>query len=174
MSEPFFCTSLPRSRSCWLSNLLTTDDSLCYHDKSYDPVKVYGKFKQIGFCGPELITQFDEIYRAHPYAPWLLIIRKPDEALASFKHFAGDLLPQDDLLDVFWKKRCAEIDGLQQSKANLLTMSWDSFDNVFDMQLIWKHLLPTVAFDEERWRLLCDMNIQQDLKKGLKRWPSLQ
>lgn len=164
-----FCivTGLPRSRTAWLANLLTTDLTIVFHDS---PVVPRGTFKQVGFAGPELVTQYGKFRDMFPSCPWLVIRRKPDEALAAFKKWAGDLLPQDDVMESFWRERVKVFDELC-TKPGVETVPYAALDDVNTIREIWKMLLPDIAFDSERAKMLQDLNIQQHLTKKLKTWP---
>jgi hypothetical protein len=60
---------------------------------------------------------------------------------------------------------------------NVLSVRMESLDEVTTAKLAWNHLLPGIEFDEERWLLLRQMNIQQKfdqvLKERTESWPSL-
>lgn len=168
--HPFFITGLPRSRSAWLSNLFTTDQTVCHHDKPYEEHLLVNP-RRVGFSGPEIAAQFTEIRKQHPECPWVVVLRNAGEALTSLKHWAGDLLPQDDVVDVFWKERVHLIAHIC-THANVQTVSFEGLNDEINTRLIWAHLLPGIAFDLERWKLLCGLNVQQQLKG--KPWPSAQ
>src|SRR5262245_11295408 len=69
---PFFVPGLPRSRTAWLANWLTTDTSLCLHDVRYSKTLLQGG-RRVGFAGPELLDQSNEILGAHPQSRWLVV-----------------------------------------------------------------------------------------------------
>lgn len=170
----FFVSGLPRSRTAWLANWFTTDASICWHDRPFDRSLVESSHKPfVGFSGPELVVQFDEIRKHFPISPWLMILREEAQALASFREFAGDLLPQDDIVEKFWRQRCHTV-SLICSHSNVVTYSFDDLESEAKCQEIWLRMLPDIEFDSERWNLLNDLQVQQDLNKNLKKWPSLQ
>lgn len=169
--KPFFISGLPRTRTAWLSNLLTTDQTLCFHDTRFFDYLLVNP-RRVGFSGPELVTQFDEIAAAFPEAPWVIVLRNKDEALNSFKLWAGDLLPQDDVLEIFWRNRAHAVSGLCKHP-NVFTVSYEMMDDEIIAREMWAHLLPGIPFDLERWQLLKKLNVQQD-KRSVKPWPSVQ
>ncbi len=165
-----FCaiTGYPRSRTAWLANLLTTDLTIVYHDQ---PVLFpSGQWKQVGFAGPELVTQYEKFHGMFPSCPWIVIRRKPDEALAAFKKWAGDLLPQDDVLEAFWHERTAKLDDLC-TKPNVESVPYAALEDDNTIRHIWELLLPDLSFDADRVKMLQNLNIQQHLTKKIKAWP---
>ena len=152
---PFFVTGLPRSRTCWLANLFTTDTTICYHDVPFDLAKV-DCGKVVGFAGPQVCTQFTDICRFYPQAPWLIVLREQSEALAAFKKVATNI----EVPENYWRDRCHLISALC-SKWQAMTVNFDELDSESVVRGAWAHLLPGIPFDAERYRLLCWMNVQQ-------------
>jgi hypothetical protein len=155
---PFFVTGLPRSRTAWIANLLTTDTTICYHDVPFS-IGAVGGGKVIGFAGPQTCTQFTDVTRFFPSAPWLIVLRDRDEALRSLKKFTP--VPDD-----YWNDRCHLISALC-AKHQAMTVNFDELDNEEVVRGAWAHLLPGIPFDVERFNLLCTMNIQQQLPNDL-------
>ncbi len=98
-SKHFFVTGLPRSRTAWLANLLTTDRTLCFHepiepiDKLFNPAWA-GGYAAIGCSDSMLVMRFEELSDAYLQAPWLYVQRDPEAALNSLLAFS---LPHVDL-----------------------------------------------------------------------------
>ncbi len=174
MSVPFFVTGLPRSRTAWLANWLTTDHSICWHDVRFERNMVASQFgiKTVGFSSSELVSQFEEIKELFPEAPWIVVLRNSQDALVAFKRWAGDLLPQDDLMEKFWADRCHEI-GKLCTHGNVTTVKYEDLDLEPICAGIWSTLLPHIAFDAERWKLLNGLKVEQHIEKNLNRFPSL-
>lgn len=170
--KSFFITGLPRSRSAWLANLFTTDQTLCWHDKPFSESLLENP-RRVGFAGPELVKQFSDITKLLPEAPWIVVLRDQAEALASFKHWAGDLLPQDDIVLKFWKERCHVL-SMICPHSNVQTVNYSELDLEPVCRDIWRWLLPDIGFDSERWKLLNGLNVQQDINKNLHRWQLAQ
>lgn len=166
LMNPFFVTGLPRSRTAWLANLFTTDQTICWHDRRFEEALTINP-KRVGFSGPELVTQFEHIRELFPKSPWLVVLRNADEALTSFKLAAGDLLPQDDLLLKFWKDRCHLLSQIC-THANVTTVAFSELNNEEVIRAIWARILPDIAFDVQRWEMLSKLNVQQTIKEP---WP---
>lgn len=158
----FMVTGLPRSMTGWLSNLFTTDKSICWHDVRFEEALTVSP-KSVGFSGPELVAQFDDIQAQFPDTPWLVVLRNADDAKTAFKQAAGDLLPQDDVVDKFWAERCHAISKIC-SHPNVATVKFDELGTESIARRIWGYLLPQIEFDVERWKMLCKLNIQQKIK----------
>jgi hypothetical protein len=154
-----------------MANWLSTDASICWHDRKYSK-ELLDSPKIVGFSGPELVVQFEEIRDEVPDAEWVVVLRNEAEALASFKRWAGDLLPQDDIVDKFWKERCHTL-SMVSSHANVTLVDYNDLDNQEVCEGIWRTLLPMIPFDPERWKLLNELNVQQHLEKNLNKWPIL-
>lgn len=166
---PFFVTGLPRSRTAWMANWLTTDRSLCYHDTPFN-ARLLLDDRFIGFSGPELACQYDGIVQQYPDSPWLVLVRPADDSLRSFRKWAGDKVKAPvNFLESEWLKRNNDLLKITQSPRTQ-TFEWTDVDDAVWALEMWNHLLPELKPDRQRWRLLCEWNIQQNLEKGLKRW----
>ena len=165
--NPFFVTGLPRSRTAWLANWLTTDRSICYHDQPYTFDLATVPQRVVGFAGPELIKQANAIFEHFPAAPWLVVMRDPEDALLSFKAWAGDRIEADEgTLRWFWYRRDFDI-NLISTRPRVETVKFNGdLDNLAVAKRVWAHLLPGIEFDPERWNMLTNLNVQQDLKKA--------
>lgn len=155
--QPFFITGLPRSRTAWLANLLTTDTTICYHDQPFDMDKVENG-KVVGFSGPQVCLQFDEVRWIFPSAPWLIVLRDQSEALASFQR----LVPVIGVPGAYWEGRCQLITDLC-SRWQARTVAFNALDDETEMRLVWAHLLPGIPFDAQRFELLKSFNVQQKI-----------
>ena len=158
--QPFFCTGLPRSRTAWLANLFTTDTTLCYHDQKFD-IGMVNDGKRVGFSGPEVCTQFTEVTRFFPNAPWLIVLREQSEALQAL----NNVLPVGEVCTVpldFWQGRCHLISALC-AKHQSMTVNFTDLDNESVMRNIWAHLLPGIPFDSDRYQMLCKLKVEQKI-----------
>lgn len=162
---PFFVTGLPRSRSAWLANWLTTDATLCLHDTRFSR-DLLRPGRRIGFAGPELVQEFERIRKVVPEAPWLIVWREPEEALRAFDRWAGKRLPPDrSAVRRLWESRVdALLDmgrqfGVKQVAFNTLHLEKTA-------RWIWSWLLPGVDWDQARWEMLERLNVQQNLPEA--------
>ena len=71
--------SMPRCMSLWLSHALTFNDNTCYHDISLDAVLPFESgIGKTGSCETGIIGEMTE-------EKILLVVRKPEESIASMK-----------------------------------------------------------------------------------------
>lgn len=158
---PFFVTGLPRSRSAWLANWLTTDRTLCWHDRPFN-ARLMRPDRRVGFSGAELLPEFDKLRVACPDAPWLVVLRPHADTLESFVRWAGAWLPTDRrVLEGFWERRCALL-AVIQTDPRCFVVCYDSLNEESPARAAWQHLVD-LPFDEDRWRLLKGLNVQQQL-----------
>lgn len=155
--QPFFVTGLPRSRTAWLANLLTADTTICFHDVPFS-IGAVDNGKVVGFAGPQVCTQFTEVCRFFPHAPWLIVLREQSEALEAVRRCAPNVVVPED----YWKGRCHLISALC-AKHQAMTVKFDELDRESVIRPVWAHLLPGIPFDSQRFDLLCKMNVQQKL-----------
>ena len=92
----FFITGLPRSRTAWLANLLTTDTSVCYHEKirECDSFEKYivkmttAPVEKVGDSSSGHLLFYRQMVQTFPDAKWVLVERNPQEAFeAAVKAF---------------------------------------------------------------------------------------
>lgn len=167
MTQPFFITGLPRSRSAWISNWLTTVRSLCFHDMPFDE-DLLRCASYVGFAGPELVTQFSAVRKDYPSSKWVVVLRKSEDALNSFLAWSRDLVNGEDAKQ-FWNTRVYELEKLTMSP-NVRRVAYQELDSEMHARDLWEFLLPDIPFDPVRWCLLQRLNIQQDKTKG-NIWP---
>ncbi len=127
---------------------------MCFHDIPFSIGMVEGG-KVTGFSGPQVCTQFTEVTRFYPNAPWLIVLREQSESLESFRRVANVDVPED-----YWQTRCHLISALC-AKHQAMTVNFNELDDEGTMRLAWFHLLPGIPFDAQRFNMLCGMNIQQ-------------
>lgn len=160
--RPFFISGLPRCRSAWLANLLTTDKTLCHHDRKFEEHLLVSP-RRVGFAGPELVMQYDQIHDQFPDAPWVIVLRKVEESIASLKALDMTDAP-DESWDLVYRERSDAIAHIC-TKVFVETVFFDDLHHENIIRLIWAHLLPGIPFDLERWRLLNGFNVQQHIKR---------
>jgi hypothetical protein len=153
-----------------MANFLTTDRTLCYHDPVPGTMlHIIGNDERtIGASGPELMTEFEALSNFYPSAPWVVLLRNPDEAQASF--------------DALMNRECVRLNGwateavwearkltLKQLCVKPMVMAIDTedLDDEGQASRVWNWLLPNIQFDHQRWKLLKNLNIQQHFTKRL-------
>ncbi len=171
MPRTFIVTGLPRSRTAWCANWLTTDQSLCYHDERFDESLLVNP-RRVGFSGPELIEQSDDILLDYVNAPWLVLLRNSDDARSAFQVHVKSIpgawdVTGDAATDNLFELRAHKL-AVISKHCTVKAIEWTELDNEQTAREVWTHLLPGIAFDVARWRLLCKFNVQQ---KKIKAWP---
>lgn len=162
---PFFITCLPRSRSAWIANWLTTDRSICYHDTPFDR-ELLRTTKFVGFCGPELVEDFDVIRMDYPGSQWVAVVRDQNDALDSFVKWAGKLLPDEPAtIQAFWEKRTKLLSRIA-TRIDVMWVSYNALNEMSTCMKLWDRVLPDLPFDRERWKILDKLNVQQDKGKA--------
>jgi hypothetical protein len=169
--KPFFLTGMPRSRTAWMANWLTTDTTICYHDpKPGSKLADYfaqNPNKRVGWSGPEVCTVFEE----HKDAPWVIVARETSEALPAFASIAtqhGLTLQQ---INDFWFERLTLL-GTMAEQPNVIWVNFHDLNLIETARRLWGHLLPELLFDAERWAMLNDLHITQDIPgRKAKEWP---
>ncbi len=166
MAEHFFVTGLPRSRTAWIANLLTTGRSFCHHDafeKCYPRVSdlvdvlAHTPAEFVGASGSD-IAFFPDIISTFPRARHALIKRDPADVKSSIeKLFGADMSVFMDMAAI----RLAEYEARFKPLV-LRVEELDSHDGVIQL---WRHCLPHEPFNEERLRMLRNFNVQVTASK---------
>ena len=145
----FMVVSMPRSRSTWLANWLTTDKSICLHDplrdKTIKDIEAIKADKVLGVADTSLLLYGDKLNR---YRCKKLIIHR---SLAQVSRSVGE-----------------KIDARLAGQLNGIKGLHIQYDEINAMgREIWRYLIGD-GFDQERFNLLKDMNIEPHFP-GLKR-----
>lgn len=159
---PFLVTSLPHSRTAWMSVLLSNGGTLCHYET---------------ISGLTRIEDLHKIYdvETHRYVgvsdcalgwflPWImenigpktLIIERPVAEVNDGMEKLG--FARTNYCDL-------EIERLREFKEHPLVrwVMYKELDNEFTMQRIFSHLIPGEPFDVERYKLLQKMKIETDI-----------
>ncbi len=150
MSVDFIVLGLPRSGTTWLANWLTTDTTLCLHDPFNVPLDQWpqdARRRGISCTGAYLLPEWLKRQQC-PVAVIQRDVGACDASLAGIGYPATTPHMQA-MLD--------EVEGRRFDFADV----WDE-DEARD---VWAFLLPGVAFDAIRYRLLAQMQIQPHMGK---------
>jgi hypothetical protein len=154
---PFLVTGLPRSRTAWLANLLTTGTTLCYHDaiRFGDPVELLmAPIDGVGARGiadSALCCYHDAIFACWPDAP-LVIVRRPfEECVSSFAWAARELVAESDARRALVVLQ-RELAGL--SKRPHLEVPYESLSHEAGCRRVWENCQPRERWSGARWREL--------------------
>ena len=164
--KPFFVTGLPRTRTAWCANWLTTDHSLCLHDPLVNELPKVVR-QAVGLSGPEVF----KLYKDYKTSPWLVLVRDSEVCKRSFQQVVQQEIAG---LDEFWSQRVADLQALKD-ESNVLWLHVDLLDVEESAKAVWQHLLGDIPFDLLRWQMLVDLNVTQNFdKRKEKLWPLLQ
>jgi len=162
--SPFLIFSMPRSRSAWLSNFLSTGSVLCLHDGlrfSRDPPSIKSVFDAvaegsphkdpiIGNCDNGMCLFADEVMAEMPDAKYAVVMRKPGRVRVSLSKLLPDLDADvvDNIVDKSWE-------AMKDLAARGIGPVVD-FDDLTEPKVgryLWEHLIPDLDFPEARWAL---------------------
>jgi hypothetical protein len=158
---PFFITGLPRSRTAWLANFLTTDHSFCYHDLSrigLNALYTNEAYTYVGDADSGLLLHVDQLLLRYPNASWLFLHNTVDVALKSYQtYFQGDnkylQIPLEKVPQAFEVANGLYTIALTKVK-NKIEIDPVELDNITTTKNIWQWLLPTIPWNEDRYAML--------------------
>lgn len=157
MSDRFFITGFPRSRTAWLANLLTYGNSFCYHDVMLGLDRIEqlrerldrAPARNVGISDPANLYYWRQLREWYPDAKWVVIHRSFEEAQkASLKAF-GVTIPQTSAREIY---------AITQ-EINVLLVDFNNID--FQCRTIAEYCGVDIGSDE-RIKQLCRMNVQVD------------
>lgn len=169
-NPPFFVTGLPRSRTSWLANWLTTDTTHCYHDLLADcsTVADMGRFfertkaDRVGNSDSGLPFVWEAAHTLWPEARWLVVERDIDSAILSFlkyftaRPYGGLEAPEAHQTGITFERIRDRLDYLIGAlpKHKVMTVQFQALDEIAVAEQIWDFLLPNKPFNADRWALL--------------------
>lgn len=167
MSAPFFITSLPRSRTAWLSAWLTTERTLCFHEPGKPAAQLIQENpgQTVGIADSTLALKFNQLLEEFPDAPWLYIERDPFACRASLLNFTRPhvALPEHGVNRML----ASLMDAGQSVKQHPRTLTVDFNDVNARMPEIWQHLLPGEPYGAMRGKILSRLDVQQQFAARL-------
>jgi hypothetical protein len=133
VSQKFFITGLPRSRTAWLANLLSYGDkSFCFHEAVRRATDLEAQFKLydsvthdlVGDSSCGLLLNWQEVSARYPDARWVIIRRDPQQVLESSRRaFPWLKVTADAIRDLAGRLREA-----RNALPNLLSVEFDELD----------------------------------------------
>lgn len=175
MTIPYFITGLPRSRTAWLSVLLTWDTSFCFHEASSTcgPISrlphamglIDGMcaYPHIGNSDPNLGLFSGEMLDMFPKSKWLFIHRDMvDSYLAMAEAMSSEgITPDMDALKRLVSRTLCGITDLTMKlpRERKLHVNYGDLRQESTIRAIWEYLLPATSFPVERYRMLEGMRI---------------
>lgn len=165
---PYFITGFPRTRTAWLANFLTYDDSFCFHEalKRCDGVDALPELfkstgrRYVGNSDSALPFFAETVRKLFPQAKWVIVDRNEDEVLKSVRRVLPGLKHQE-MLNM--------TKNFLDSLGGALRIKFLELKNKDKCEEIWKYCIPDIAFSNMRWKLLDQLNVQaNDLNGGIK------
>ena len=156
--KTFFIAGLPRSGTAWVSNFLTTGDSICLHDgikyisDGYAAAQIASGKRFFGDSGSHIQMIYKTLLEAFPDAKFAMIVRSPSDVIESLNIMG---LPTDGLNESrkMLMQMFRDIDDI------LVINFKDLFTNESKAKALWEHCIGE-GFDPIRWRLLAKLNVQ--------------
>lgn len=173
--EPFFITGLPRSRTAWLANLFSYENSFCFHEalrkcsEIKDIKKIFnGVNKQyVGDSDSGLPFFIDEVLDLFPESKLVLVNRGVSEAIESL----GKVFPDyPNIEKIVIKTQDAINDMVEKYKPFII-----DFEDLNDMgacELLWEYCVPGIVFEARRWEMLNLMNVEINISKYMNSFPA--
>lgn len=165
-AKPFFVTGLPRSRTAWLSVLLTTDRSLCLHEPCAllrqvgDLSVIYGRDdyefvgvadSALGFFAPEVIEAF---------SPRTVIVERDINEVERSLTQLG--MPGTNYCELLLEA-LAEV----RSHPLVLAVPFDALNDAGVVEEVYQHLMPGARLDRDRYELLAGMLVETNPLKTM-------
>lgn len=185
MNDTYFIVSLPRSRTAWLSVLLTWQKSFCLHEASagcegciadiFKNVPVGTKY--FGDADPGLGVYWDELLREFPNCRVVFVHRPIEECVTSeYEAICDD---GNRIFDKVTKASVAKAmsvvsEGMDQLWQHLplsrkMLVHFHDMDRIHTIRSIWEFCLPDMQFPVERYLILDDLRITQIFSKVIER-----
>jgi hypothetical protein len=174
MKNYFFIFGLPRSRSSWLANLFTYNNTFCYHEalkfcRSINEFKVLldeHEEQNIGNSDCSMINYIDEISKCFPVAKYVLIEREPAEVVESLLDF--QLMDDYEKTEMWIEKLNNQMKQIK-SEHKFLCLNYKDLNELGTCKELWKYLLPEIAFNEKRWYFLDELYVNILIGKSYQR-----
>jgi hypothetical protein len=172
MSRHFFITGIPRSRTAWFANFLTTENAFCFHDAMKDGWSVehvfnlFQKrasdgFEFVGDSDSGLLLYAEKLTQLFPATRWLFIRNTPERATESYRKWftAGNEYPgvpaSTDIAEMMRMAFQCYNEAFQLVPAHLrMEVALDDLNNAPTMRKCWDWLVPGLVWDEARYRML--------------------
>lgn len=163
---PFIVYALPRSRTAWLSALLTYREVVCHHEqaphmRSWNDVRRFFAKPNTGTVETGVAPGWRLIHALVPHINAVVVHRSVDEVVASVDAFADKIIYDRDKLQRNMERLAREL-RIIAKQPHVLSVEYADLDKEETCQDIWEHCLPH-PFDWWRWETLRQENIQIDV-----------
>lgn len=176
----YLITGMPRTRTAWLSNLLTYGPSFCVHElvtvQGIDGAAEYLDrllFKHKGASDSGAGWVWRKLLEKFPKIKVLRVTRPCKEAAASHhRYFTANPLPGIETPSLSMTELlCLTLNDQLDHMAKVLPagqyreVDFTDLHNEPTCAWIWEWLVPSEPFNRERWALLNKMRINLDSEK---------
>lgn len=166
MSSNFLILGLPRSRTFWLSQLLTGDGVKCYHDLTAhratvrevaETLKAPHAAGVVGNSDSSQILVLDRLLPRLPLDTRVLFIRRPwEEAAKAFMTAAGE--------SGGWDEAFKDLEGRLnhwqlQLYPHCMSVEFEDLDDGWIIRRIWDYLTKGLPFPTDRYHTLLDQRL---------------
>ena len=172
MEACYFITGLPRTRTAWLANLFSYQESFCYHEalKHVSSVNGLVEFlkatdaKYVGDSDSGLPFVMEQVIDHFTNARLVVIERDPNSVIESLRKafpFASVDFPEMVL-------RAAHAIEELKKKFRPLVVAHRDLERMEICRRVWDYCLPDVPFNERRWQMLDPLTVEIRPDKYLK------
>jgi len=171
----FFITGLPRSRTAWWANLMSTGEAFCTHEPGltidewltkYRPQETGRWPRYLGNSDGTLLATWREVQEAFPEAPWLVLLRPKDEAREATRVRFTEWGLETGHLDERFDELEQMLAELRAHGANLTELEWDAGNG--QVLEAARYLAPQLTgLHPARIELLTKLNVQAKLPEWI-------
>jgi hypothetical protein len=176
MIGSYFITGLPRSRTAWLSNLLTWGPSFCWHEGSRIFRGAQGLARALnetdytyaGTADSGLIYHWDYLTRVMPFAKWVVIRRDPIEVRDSLKRMAVPSffeINEEDAVVANYEALGKLLHSPIRERSELAVWDYEDLDDEEAVRDLVSYCAPGFNWSRDRWEMLKDLQVQVYEKK---------
>jgi hypothetical protein len=170
MKHHFFITGLPRSRTSWLANFFTYNNSFCFHEatrfcsgmEDLKNLMFSHQADNIGNADPALLYIMDDLKQIFPESRVVLVEREIHETIDSFIDFYTSF-EYKSIQE--WIEQLYEIMEKVKDRYEVMTVPHDHLNHQETCREIWEYILPGEPFDVKRWNLLDELYINKLVDK---------
>lgn len=166
----FLVLALPRSRTFWLSKLLSYGDYECGHEetrhlRSADDARRWISQDCYGSAETAIAPFWRLINSVNPNVKIVVVRRPVEDAIASFMdlNFRGICKINENDLRRTMRHLDVKLQQIAARCPNALSVNFDDLDDIEVIKSVWSHCLP-YPFDEAWWERLRSVNIQCNMR----------
>lgn len=165
VSDPrFFIFALPRSRTAWVSNLLSYESVMCLHEPLIgcrSIADLEGKLATTGSaisgCADTAIMAFvDEVIERYPNARFVVLARELNGFVKQMRRMGS----ADDHISAMLSDFTYAIDVLQALGPRTMILQPHHLDDYETCQRLWSHVGMPIPLNRVRFDMLRDMRVE--------------